>query len=172
MLPYGLPSHDGYFGKEIMRITSLIAALITVSKQMYINYLHVIVSGMIHILWCTFCGHWEQFPVCTFHKYCSEVNSIRFVSMSFDQISVKNNSIGLINTQYRCDYTRAHEVTSCCNMLTPVRQLSSNSRSSRMCFSQMQWVLTVEHYLASRFYLTCQNEFRATFSNLLCQTNR
>jgi hypothetical protein len=32
-----------------------------------------------------------------------------------------------------------------------------------MSFSQVQRVLTVEHYLASRSYLTCQNEFRDTF---------
>jgi hypothetical protein len=32
-----------------------------------------------------------------------------------------------------------------------------------MSFSQMQRVFIVEHYLASRTYLTCQNEFRDTF---------
>jgi transposase len=41
--------------------------------------------------------------------------------------------------------------------------LSSNSRSARMYFSQVQRVFIVEHYLASRSYLTCQNEFRDTF---------
>jgi hypothetical protein len=55
------------------------------------------------------------------------------------------------------------QVTSCCNLLAPVRQLSSNSRSGRMSFSQVKRVFTVEHYLASRSYLTCQNEFRDTF---------
>jgi hypothetical protein len=35
--------------------------------------------------------------------------------------------------------------------------------SARMSFSQVQWVFTVEHYLASCSYLTCQNEFRDTF---------
>jgi hypothetical protein len=34
-----------------------------------------------------------------------------------------------------------------------------------MSFSQVQKVFIVEHYLASRFYLTCQNEFRDTFPN-------
>jgi hypothetical protein len=53
-------------------------------------------------------------------------------------------------------------VTSCCNMLVPVRQLSSNSQSARLSFSQVQRVFIVEHYLASRSYLTCQNEFRDT----------
>jgi hypothetical protein len=43
------------------------------------------------------------------------------------------------------------------------RQLSSISRSARMSFSQVQRVFIVEHYLASRSYLTCQNEFRDTF---------
>jgi hypothetical protein len=32
-----------------------------------------------------------------------------------------------------------------------------------MSFSQEQRVFIVEHYLASRSYLTCQNEFRDTF---------
>jgi hypothetical protein len=32
-----------------------------------------------------------------------------------------------------------------------------------MSLSQVQWVFIVEHYLASRSYLTCQNEFRDTF---------
>jgi hypothetical protein len=54
-------------------------------------------------------------------------------------------------------------VTSCCNLLAPVRQLSFKSRSSRMYFSQVQWMFIVEHYLASRSYLTCQNQFRDTF---------
>jgi hypothetical protein len=32
-----------------------------------------------------------------------------------------------------------------------------------MSFSQVQRVFIVEHYLASRSYLNCQNEFRDTF---------
>jgi hypothetical protein len=54
-------------------------------------------------------------------------------------------------------------VASCCNLLAPVRQLSFNSRSARMSFSQVQRLFIVEHYLASRSYLICQNEFRDTF---------
>jgi hypothetical protein len=56
------------------------------------------------------------------------------------------------------------QVMSCCNLLTPVRQLSFSSQVQRF-FSQVQQVLIVEHYLASRSYLTCQNEFRDTFPN-------
>jgi hypothetical protein len=55
------------------------------------------------------------------------------------------------------------QVTSRCNLLAPVCQFSFNSRSARMHFSQVQRVFIVEHYLASRSYLTCQNEFRDTF---------
>jgi hypothetical protein len=55
------------------------------------------------------------------------------------------------------------QVTSCCNLLTPFRQLSSNSRSARMYFLQVRRVFIVEHYQAFRCYLTCQNEFRDTF---------
>jgi hypothetical protein len=50
------------------------------------------------------------------------------------------------------------QVTSCCN-LALVCQLSLNSRSARMSFSRVQRVFIVEHYLASRSYVTCQNEF-------------
>jgi hypothetical protein len=57
------------------------------------------------------------------------------------------------------------QVTTCCNLLAPVRRLSFNSRSSRMSFSQVQRVFIVELCLASRSYLTCQNEFRDTFSD-------
>jgi hypothetical protein len=78
-------------------------------------------------------------------------------------VAIQYNSTGLINTQYRCDYTGAHAVMSCCNLLSSVRKLSSNSRSTRLSFSQVQRVFIVEHYLASRSYLTCQNEFRDTF---------
>jgi hypothetical protein len=55
------------------------------------------------------------------------------------------------------------QVTWCCNLLAPVRQLSSNSRSGRMVSSQVQRVFIVEHHLASRSYSTRQNEFRDTF---------
>jgi hypothetical protein len=55
------------------------------------------------------------------------------------------------------------QVTSCCNLLAPVRQLSFNSRSARMSFSRVQRVFIAEHCLASRSYLTCQNKFRNTF---------
>jgi hypothetical protein len=62
--------------------------------------------------------------------------------------------------------------TSCRNLLAPVRQLFFNSRSARMSFSQVQRVFIVEHYLTSRSYSSCQNEFRDTFPILLCQTCR
>jgi hypothetical protein len=55
------------------------------------------------------------------------------------------------------------QVTSCCNLFGPVCQLSSNSRIAKMSFSQVQRVFIVEHYLASRSYLTCHSEFRDTF---------
>jgi hypothetical protein len=54
------------------------------------------------------------------------------------------------------------QVTSWCNLLAQVRQLSFNSRSARMSFSRVQRVFIVEHYLVSRSYLTCHNEFRDT----------
>jgi hypothetical protein len=65
--------------------------------------------------------------------------------------AIQYNFIGLINTQCRC------------NLLVTVRLLSSNGPSVRTPFSQVQRVLIVEHFLASRSYLTCQNEFRVIF---------
>jgi hypothetical protein len=79
-------------------------------------------------------------------------------------VATQYNSIGLINTHYHCDYKRVHAGhTSCSNLLAPVRHLSSNSGSSRISFSQEQRVFIFEHYLSSRSYFTCQNEFRDTF---------
>jgi hypothetical protein len=54
-----------------------------------------------------------------------------------------------------------------CNLLAPVCQLSSKGQSARMSSAQVQQVFIAEHYLASRSYLTCQNEFRDTFPNSL-----
>jgi hypothetical protein len=48
-------------------------------------------------------------------------------------------------------------------LLPLVFQLSSNSRSARMSFSQVQRVFIVEHCLASRSYFTSQSLFRFTF---------
>jgi hypothetical protein len=78
-------------------------------------------------------------------------------------VTTQYTSTGLINTQYRVTIQEPTQVTSCCNLLAPVRQLSLNTRSARMSFSQVQRVFIVEHCLASRSYLTCQNEFRDTF---------
>jgi hypothetical protein len=80
-------------------------------------------------------------------------------------VAIKYSFIGLINTQYRCDYRlqEPSQVTSCCNLLAPVRQLFFNSWSAMMSFSQVQRMFIVEHHLASRSYLTSQNEFRDTF---------
>jgi hypothetical protein len=60
------------------------------------------------------------------------------------------------------------QVTSC-NLLAPVHHTSSNSRSARMSFSR---VFIVEHHLASRSYLTCQNEFRDTFPDSLLPNSK
>jgi hypothetical protein len=107
--------------------------------------------------------------LCTFMLFNFTVQGDRNVTQPVLKyllmVAIQYNWIGLINTQYRCDY-RVQEpthVTSCCNLLAPVRELSSKSRSARMSFSQVQRVFIAEHYLASRSYLTCQNEFRDTF---------
>jgi hypothetical protein len=60
-----------------------------------------------------------------------------------------------------------HSVAVIIQEPAPVRQMSSNSPSARMSFSQVQRVLIVEHCLASRFYINCQTHF----SILLCHTN-
>jgi hypothetical protein len=76
--------------------------------------------------------------------------------------AIQYNSIGLINTQYRCDYTRAHAGHV---MLQPARASPSvvSKQSKCKCFSQVQRVFIVKHYLASLSYLTCQNDFRDIF---------
>jgi hypothetical protein len=82
-------------------------------------------------------------------------------------VAIQYNLIGLINTQYWSDYTRAHAGHVCCDLLVSIHQLSFNSRSARMSFSQVQRVFIVEHYLASRSCLICQNVFRDTFPKSL-----
>jgi hypothetical protein len=42
-------------------------------------------------------------------------------------VAIQYNSIWLINTQYRCEYTRAHAGHVMLYLLAPVRQLSFNS---------------------------------------------
>jgi hypothetical protein len=59
------------------------------------------------------------------------------------------------------------QVTSCCNLLAPVRRLSSNSRSARMSFWKARRVSIVEQCLPSCSYQTCQNEFMDIFHNSL-----
>jgi hypothetical protein len=78
-------------------------------------------------------------------------------------VTIQYNSNWLINTQYRCDYTKAHAGHV---MLQPDRASPSvvfQQSNARISFSQVQWVFIVKHYLASCSYLTCQNEFRVTF---------
>lgn len=60
-------------------------------------------------------------------------------------------------------YKSPHKSYYACNLLVPVHQLSSNIRSARLCFLQVQWISIVEHYLASHFYLTCHSGFRDIF---------
>jgi hypothetical protein len=55
------------------------------------------------------------------------------------------------------------QFTSCLNVLAPVRQ--SFSRMS-VSFSQVQRVFAVEHCLAPRSCLTCQNEFSVAFPDI------
>jgi hypothetical protein len=78
-------------------------------------------------------------------------------------VAIQHNSIWLINRHIAVTIQIPTQVTSCCNLLVRVRQVSSNSRSARISFSQVQRVFILEHYLASPSYLTCQNEFRDTF---------
>jgi hypothetical protein len=83
-------------------------------------------------------------------------------------VAIQHNSTGLINTQYHCDYTRAHAGrVLCCYLLTPVRQLSSNSRSARMCFSHVQRVFIVKHYLASHSHFLARMNLGIHFPILL-----
>jgi hypothetical protein len=74
-------------------------------------------------------------------------------------VAIQCNSIGLITHNITVTIQEPTQVTSCCNHLAPVRQLFFNSRSARMSFSQVQQVFIVEHYLARRSYLTCQNDY-------------
>lgn len=59
------------------------------------------------------------------------------------------------------------KVMSCYNLLALVLHLSSNSPDARMYVLQIQRVFIVEHFLTSRYYLTCKNEFGKKISDYL-----
>jgi hypothetical protein len=59
---------------------------------------------------------------------------------------------------------------SCCNLLASVRRLSSNSQVERMSFAQVPRVFIVEHCLASSYCLSCQDEFRDTYSDFFAKS--
>jgi hypothetical protein len=77
--------------------------------------------------------------------------------IQFDWINKHTISLWL----YKRPRKSRHVVT--CSRQSVIFQLSFNSRSARMSFSQVQQIFVVEHYLASRSYLTCQNKFRDKF---------
>jgi hypothetical protein len=65
--------------------------------------------------------------------------------------AIQYSSIALINTLNIAVTTQQPtQVTSCCHLLSPVRQLFSHSRSVMTSFSQVQRVFTVTIHLASR----------------------
>jgi hypothetical protein len=78
-------------------------------------------------------------------------------------VPIQYSSIGWTNTHIIVTIQESTQVTSCCNLLAPIRHLSFISRSARLSFSQVQRVFIVEHYLASRSNFTFQNGFRDTF---------
>jgi hypothetical protein len=53
------------------------------------------------------------------------------------------------------------QITSCCNLVAPVLQLSSNSKVKTFFRKCEECSLSI--YLASRSCFTCRNEFRDTF---------
>jgi hypothetical protein len=52
-------------------------------------------------------------------------------------VAIQYNSTGLINTCIAVIIQEPTQVMSCFNLLVPVCQLSSNSQSARMSFSQV-----------------------------------
>jgi hypothetical protein len=93
------------------------------------------------------------------------------------RVAIRYWSTALVNAQYRYDSATAHAGHA---MLLPARASPPfvvNSRSSRMSFPH---VFTVEHRLASRSYLSRQNELRdafpdrpaATKTPVFCPVNR
>jgi hypothetical protein len=64
------------------------------------------------------------------------------------------------------------KVTSCCNLLAPVRKLSLSSRRTRMSLSQMQRVFIVEHYLDLFLTKLARMSLVIHFQIFLCHTNR
>jgi hypothetical protein len=105
----------------------------------------------------------------TYYAICSSHDVLYFLHQrqfgSYTNKSVECDLIASVYTVSNIAVTlqKPMQVTSCCNLLAPVRQLSFNNRSAKMSFSQVQRVFIVEHCLASCSLLNCQNEFRDTF---------
>lgn len=82
---------------------------------------------------------------------CTVQSILKYLFMA----KIQCYSIGLMNTQYFCDYksSRAsHRFPNC--------YLSFSTQSTRK-----RWVFIVAHYLSSYSYVTSQNEFTDTFPN-------
>jgi hypothetical protein len=123
------------------------------------------------------CVHVARMPACC---SCVEHNDTHIVSLrtAFIQgdskvaqlalkyllvVALQYSSTRLGNTQHRSGYATGHAYDV---MLSPVPVSPSavfKRSSTSLSFSQVQRVLTAEHCLASRCYLTYQNVFRDTF---------
>jgi hypothetical protein len=88
-------------------------------------------------------------------------------------VAIQFYSIGFLTYSIAVTIQEPTQVTLCCNLLSPVGQLSSNSRSARMSFSQAQRVFIVEHLPGISFLLNfARMSLGIKFPNLLCQTNQ
>jgi hypothetical protein len=130
--------------------------LIGIFYQRFYHYVLVPVSSLwqlIKLSWRLYTiiqGDWS-------HSIHNRMFTDCWNSMRFDWIS---KYIIAVSVQ------QPTQVKSCCNLLTPVRQLSSNGRSAKTPFSQAQRLFTAEHRLASRSDLiTWQTGFRGTVPN-------
>jgi hypothetical protein len=100
--------------------------------------------------WLEYSSEWSKSHATRIKIFIDSCNSVQF-----DWINKHTISLWLYNSP-----RRSHHVVTCS------RQSVSclfNSRSARMYFSHVQRVFIVEHHLASRPFLTYQNEFRDTF---------
>jgi hypothetical protein len=104
----------------------------------------------LNVVWTGLCTGWSKSHVIHIKIFIDGCNSIQF-----DWINKHTMSLWL----YKSPRRSRHVVTCSRQSVSCLQTVEVQG----CLFSQVQRMFIVEHYLVSRSYLTCQNEFRDTF---------
>jgi hypothetical protein len=107
------------------------------------------------ISWIIYCGILSYIGWSKSHATHIKIFSVGCNSIQFDWINKHTISLW----QYKSPRRSRHVVTCSRQSVSCLQTVEVQG----CLFSQVQRVFIIEHYLASRSYLTCQKEFRDTF---------